>query len=106
MPSCECVMSVCIRASDKTGSAIFPPGAWAGHASELARWAWERLVNRTDARGGYRPLRERGREYTRRDGTKARLGKSTTRKGQLTAELLARHFRATAPEHVVGLHTT
>jgi hypothetical protein len=86
--------------------------AWHRNAEQLAEWAW-RLVNRADVWGGYRPIRDRGREYTTADGRTAVLGAVTTnpavaRRGTvlLTPAAVARHFRATAPEHVVGLHAT
>jgi hypothetical protein len=95
-----------------TGDSDHGGAGWVARADELAAWAW-RLVNRTDVWGGYRPPHERGRSYTRAGGTAATLGHVTTRplpadrgRVRLTPAVLARHFRATAPEHVVGLHTT
>jgi hypothetical protein len=86
--------------------------AWASRAEELAGWSWA-FANRVDAWGGYHPMRERGKKYTTKDGRTAVLGHVTTRpapsargKVLLTREVLARHFAATAPETVVGLHTT
>jgi hypothetical protein len=94
------------------GDAKGDANAWAEHADKLATWAW-RFVNRTDVWGGYRALHERGKRYVRADGTPATLGHVTTRplpsvRGsvRLTRDVLVAHFRATAPEHVVGLHTT
>jgi hypothetical protein len=86
---------------------------WADHAEELTDWA-ERWVVRTDRWGGYRPLHERGKTVTGRNGAKRVLGNSLTHpaypsdrgKVFLGREQLLRHFRATAPEHVIGLHTT
>jgi hypothetical protein len=85
---------------------------WADRAEELADWALLQ-VNRTDVWGGYWPLARRGTTYTKRDGTLGTFGKTTTRpvpskRGQvlLGRELLLRHFRATGPEDVLGLHTT
>jgi hypothetical protein len=86
---------------------------WADRAEELTDWA-ERWVVRTDRWGGYRPLHERGKTVTGRNGAKRVLGKSLTHpaypsdrgKVFLGREQLLRHFRATAPEHVIGLHTT
>jgi hypothetical protein len=80
--------------------------AWADRAGELAGWAWGRLVNRTDAWGGYRAPEEVGKKYTRPDGTTGKLGAQTTRKGALTDAILARHFAARRREDIVGLHTT
>jgi hypothetical protein len=90
------------------------PGiAWASRSRELARWAMARLVNRTDVWGGYLPLSERGKTYTKPDGTQGVVPTTVTRpaknrRGQvvLTEDILARHFAASRPEHVVGLHTT
>jgi P4 family phage/plasmid primase-like protien len=87
--------------------------AWSARAGELADWAWERLVNRTDAWGGYNALADRDKDITLPDGTKYKLGATCTRpsrrrRGQivLTREILAQHFQATEPTAVVGLHTT
>src|SRR5439155_14738148 len=87
--------------------------AWAGRAAQLAECAWKRLVNRTDVWGGYHSLADRERIVTRADGTQGPLGSTTTlpakaKRGRvfLTPAVLEAHFRATAPEHVVGLHTT
>ncbi|MBX9681318.1 MAG: AAA family ATPase [Gemmataceae bacterium] len=91
------------------------PGAVAWHLSdaELARWAWDRYVVRTDVWGGYNPLDQRKKKVKRQDGSEFELGPTTTRpwkknrgKELLTLDTLAQHFRATAPEHIVGIHTT
>jgi hypothetical protein len=75
-------------------------------ADDLATWTMARLVNRLDAWGAYRPIIDRGKAFTRQDGIKGKLGNSTTSKGTLTVQILARHFRGEAPEHIVGLHST
>ena len=75
--------------------------AWADHADELASWAWQHMVNRTDVWGGYMPLNKRDKGKTTTRPAKAKRGKVL-----LTQVILAGHFRATKPEHVVGLHTT
>jgi putative DNA primase/helicase len=87
--------------------------AWGQRASELAEWGWERLVNRTDVWGGYIREQDRGKEYTRADGTTCKLGKTTTRPAQkhrgqsvLAREVLVQHFRARDAGAVIGLHTT
>jgi hypothetical protein len=87
--------------------------AWRLRASDLACWATARLVNRADAWGGYRPLHERGQEFTKTDGTVGKLGAQTTRpapskRGRvlLTEAVLRRHFAGHAVEHIVGLHST
>jgi hypothetical protein len=56
--------------------------------------------------GGYRPLHEVSREYTKRDGKKGKLGAQTTRKGALTLDVLARHFIGAERAHVIGTHST
>ena len=64
--------------------------AWSTHATELAQWANDRLVNRSDAWGGY---------YAK-DGE----SRQTTNKGQLSLEDLAVHFSHDG--QTIGLHTT
>jgi len=83
-----------------------PTSAWARWADVLAAWAWDRLVNRTDAWGGYRPPEEWDREYCKTDGTTGKLGKTTTRKGTLTHTILTWHFRPRGRADLVGLHST
>ena len=87
--------------------------AWGAVASDLAHWAWARLVNRTDVWGGYIATSDREKIVAQPDGTTGPLGATMTRpakakRGQLilTLEVLERHFRATAGQHVIGLHTT
>src|SRR4051794_17631387 len=80
--------------------------AWSARALDLGRWAWAHLVNRCDAWGGYRAPHEWDREYTRPDGTRGKLGQTTTRKGQLRPAVLAGHFRARDRAGLVGLHST
>lgn len=86
---------------------------WSNHSVELANWAWSRLVTRTDVWGGYHSLENRIKHIVLPDGSTQSLGKTTTRpakskrgKVALTPAILEQHFRATAPEHVIGLHTT
>jgi hypothetical protein len=79
--------------------------AWARRSQDLADWTWHALVNRTDAWGGYRPLEEVGREYTRTNGTKGRLGDQKTVRGCLTRAILIRHFQAQDRSAIIGLHT-
>jgi hypothetical protein len=103
---------------------VFPPighatggtpgtGAWAARAAKLADWAWSRLVNRTDVWGTYTPPEERGQVYRGADGKEKKVPGSWTaparsQRGRvsLTLERLRRHFAATAPRDVIGLHTT
>src|SRR5262249_46840320 len=68
--------------------------AWLQHAHPRAAWAEERLVNRRDAFGAYRPECEIGREYQKQDGSKGTLGEQLTVKRPLTRAALVRHFRA------------
>ena len=86
---------------------------WTEQAEQLAHWTWHRYVIRTDVWGGYLPLRVRGQERRRADGTTYTLGKICTRPAKwqrgtvvLTPDILAAHFRGARPEHVVGIHTT
>jgi hypothetical protein len=92
---------------EPSSNGIYTDGsAWAERAEELADFFWQ-FVNRTDAWGGYRAMEERGKPYKGRDGKEKKFGRSLTRKGRLTrGGHLVRHFRATAPEHIVGLHST
>jgi hypothetical protein len=80
--------------------------AWAKHAGPLADWAQPRLVNRRDARGGYRDPADWDKDYVKKDGTKGKLGRTTTHKEQLRRAHLVRHFRAVGRQDVVGLHST
>jgi putative DNA primase/helicase len=86
--------------------------AWHRRARELARWAWERLVNRVDVWGSYNSLSDREKVVSR-NGSTTKLGPTTTRpprirRGRvlLTETVLVRHFSARGPEDVVGLHST
>src|SRR4051794_21833024 len=53
--------------------------AWAARADALAAWTIERLVVRNDVWGGYVRAEDRGKEFTRKDGTKYVLGSTWTR---------------------------
>ncbi len=66
---------------------------WASHATRLADWATERLVNRADAWGQYLPLDQRN-------------GRSNafTKRGELTKGHLARHFAGANVGDLIGLH--
>ena len=68
---------------------------------------------RTDVWGGYNALADREKVVAGRDGRSFKLGATRTcpakrHRGQvqLTHHVLERHFRATRPEDVVGIHTT
>jgi hypothetical protein len=89
-----------------TGKSDRAAFAWRDRAEELAGWAWARLVNRTEAWGGYRPPGEWGKEFRRPDGRPGKLGQTTTRKGELTRQTLAGHFRGRDRAALVGLHST
>jgi hypothetical protein len=105
-------------ASDNTGKTpntkrTPDAAAWAAKARELARWAQDRYIIRTDVWGGYIPMADRGKELQRPDGTRYKLGTTCTRparsrRGQvsLTTAILERHFRGRGVEHIVGAHTT
>lgn len=67
--------------------------AWHARADDLAAWAMERLVNRTDRYGGYT---DKGPK------TKPEAG---PKEGRVTHNLLARHFRAVSRSCVLGLHS-
>jgi hypothetical protein len=79
--------------------------AWYGRAEELAAWTEACLLNRTDAWGAYRPEHEIGREFTRPDGTRGKLGPQRTVKGRLTRALLVQHYQAHDRSAIIGLHT-
>jgi hypothetical protein len=85
--------------SDKDAAA-----AWAARADDLAGWAWERLVNRTDAWGGYYRARNDAGGWVTYQMTRPK--KANRGRLQLTRAVLARHFAATSTRDVAGLHTT
>lgn len=78
--------------------------AWHGRADALAKWAFARLVNRTNAYGGYRPDHEIGKKFRRSDGSEGSLGSQKTVKAPLTVARMVRHFRARGRADVIGLH--
>jgi hypothetical protein len=72
-------------------------------AEDLAQWSWLRLVNRTDAWGG----------YWRQQADNGLVTVPTTRphprdrgKVLLTPVVIVQHFRASQARHVIGLHST
>jgi hypothetical protein len=87
-----------------TSGTVGQGAAWAARADELALWTQDRLVNRTDARGAYRPDHEIGRVITLPDGTPYTLGAQKTVREQLTLARLVRHYRAKNRADQVGLH--
>jgi hypothetical protein len=89
------------RAAANSGDAA---PAWADRASELALWSERRMLNRRDVYGGYRSFAQRGRTYRLRNGRTGRLGRTTTWHARITRQVLARHFAASGPESVVGVH--
>ena len=66
---------------------------WVDRAAELASWAMDNLVNRRDAWGSYLPREHRGDRNT-----------AKTAHGDLTVEILERHFAGADVGHLVGLH--
>jgi hypothetical protein len=83
--------------------------AWRSAAERLSHWAWDKLINRTDVWGGYHSIADR--KKIMKDGNP--LGATTTRppvksrgKVVLDRSLLQRHFLATMPQQIVGLHST
>jgi hypothetical protein len=88
-----------------TGKGSSTSSVWAARAPELAAWTLERLANRLDAWGEYRPEGEIGKRVTLRDGTPWTLGAQKTRKGELTLTRVVRHFRARGRADIIGLHT-
>src|SRR5262249_5733694 len=94
-----------IIATDGLGGSRRSRGdVWERHAEELAVWPASRLIIRLDAWGCYRPDHEIGREYTRPDGTKDKLGAQKTVRGRLTQALFVRHFQYHGRSSVIGLH--
>lgn len=79
--------------------ATTPDLAWAERAGELAAWADRFLVNRRDVWGGY----WRDEAGLIHPTTRPQKGR---RPGDLSADVLRRHFLAEGPYAVVGLHTT
>jgi hypothetical protein len=75
-------------------------GEWRQRAPELARWAMERMVNRTDVWGRYTGRREG--EY------KAVTAPFREERGkvQLNLSSLEKHFKAKAGRGVLGVHST
>ena len=84
--------------------------AWRSSAPALARFAMERMVNRTDVRVGYLPLSYRAyrvradgvRVCTRKSVTKPRLSQCGLE--FLTEGTLTRHFTGKSVGDLVGLH--
>src|SRR5262249_38520008 len=63
--------------------------------------------------GAYRPLHERDKTYTRKDGSTGTLGTATTKPREedrgrvfLDTEVIARHYAGLDPGHIAGLHAT
>jgi hypothetical protein len=80
--------------------------AWRERAPELAQWTRQHLLCRSDCWGAYTPLDRRGKTYTRKDGTIAKVPVNFTKHGHLTGAILIQHYRGERPEHLVGTHTT
>jgi hypothetical protein len=79
------------------------PAAWSRRAQEYADWVMRCLVNRDDIYGRYVALADRAKL----NGNSLTMP-SRERRGLefLTRDIVVRHAQATAPEHVIGLHTT
>jgi hypothetical protein len=104
-----------MTAADQGASHVNSPArAWDSAAHRLADWVLRQLVNRSDVWGAHNAFARRGQAYTKDDGATVKHGKSYTapryKKDRgtilLTRDALIRHFRATGPEHVLGLHST
>src|SRR5215467_13966393 len=87
--------------------------AWSQRAEELASWVLRRLSVRRDVWGSYVREQERGKTFTRADGSSDKLGTTLTRPARsqrgvmsLTEEVVARHFRPRHAGDLIGLHTT
>src|SRR5262249_26444119 len=70
---------------------------WQTSAQELAQWAWERLVARTDRYGSYRSKSQL--RIVQQKGTD--LSPTLTRQN-LTFEDLVKHFKASSRKDLVG----
>jgi hypothetical protein len=71
------------------------------------------LINRPDVWGGYNALADRGKPYTRKDGSTGTVTAVATRpapgnrgKVLLSVERLARHFCRRSIAEIIGLHST
>jgi hypothetical protein len=78
--------------------------AWNARAGELAAWAWQRLVNRTDVWGGYYRARDNAGDWITQQTTHAR--KQDRGRVFLTPGILTRHFCGCHTRDIVGLHST
>ncbi len=74
-----------------------PLKTWNRNARDLATWTGANVANRVDAYGGYYRYRSEVRRVTR---------KMTDGRWMPLRLALQRHFCATMPEQIVGLHTT
>ncbi len=91
---------------DSKSSKPEPSKIWSIAAPRLAAWALERLVNRTDAWGGYYRKFDKSTQQTET--------RTTTRKeddvvggspaGPLDLAKLTAHFRGRHTDHIVGVH--
>jgi hypothetical protein len=87
--------------------------AWHTRAPDLADWTLRLLVNRDDVAGGYIAVGDRGKIFTRSNGTLEKLGSTTTRPGRgkrggtfINRARLIQHFRPRTAADILGLHTT
>jgi hypothetical protein len=76
--------------------------AWRREAWRLARWAQERLVNRTDVYGAYLPL---GSRQPGKSNNYTAPAKDLRQPGVLTAAIIEEHFRGYDQGSLIGVHT-
>jgi len=86
-PSANGIEAMCIVDPDTPKIQPGSDAAWRSRGGELAAWALARLANRLDAWGGYNTAGQ------------------VTRRGNLTFDVLARHFQARNAADIIGLHT-
>ncbi len=83
------------RPQRNISSQVAIAAAWRARADELAVWTMRTLVARDDVYGQY--LLETERTAGR---------KAVTRRGEISLELLRKHYRAEQTGDLIGLHTT
>src|SRR5260370_6126854 len=74
--------------------------AWRSRRAELTQWVWDHLINRTDMHGVYTALEDRGKPFTRKDGTQDTVPSLYTPLVELTPHLVRRHLYSPYPYHV------
>src|SRR5260370_27749866 len=73
---------------------------WAAYAEPLAKWAWQRLVNRVDVWGGYWRSQITGDDSPTTRPALSRVGYS-----QIALPDLVRHFSGATPHNIIGFHS-